>query len=75
MIVFRYDKTFEGLLTVVFDAFFLKIFPDRLIGETDVEPLFTEREHAVTTDGGKSNRVWLGLERKLMPISCNMPCA
>lgn len=28
MIVFRYDRTFEGLLTVVFDAYSRKSFPD-----------------------------------------------
>ena len=32
MIVFRYDRTFEGLLTVVFDAYSRKSFPERLIG-------------------------------------------
>ena len=47
MIIFSYDKTFEGLLTVVFDAYVRKSFPDRLFGEQDVLPLFYEEIHRV----------------------------
>ena len=72
MIIFRYDKTFEGLLTVVFDAYNRKTFPDRLLDEAEVEPLFTDECYTVITDEAKSDRVWQGLRKKLMPISCNM---
>jgi len=72
MIIFRYDKTFEGLLTVVFDAYNRKTFPDRLLDEVEVEPLFTDECYTVITDEAKSDRVWQGLRKKLMPISCNM---
>ena len=34
MIVFRYDRTFEGLLTVVFDAYSRKSFPERPVSYT-----------------------------------------
>lgn len=33
MLIFRYDKTFEGLLTALFDAYSLKKFPDILLAE------------------------------------------
>jgi len=72
MIIFRYDKTFEGLLTAVFDAYNRKTFPDRLLDEAEVEPLFTDECYTVITDEAKSDRVWQGLRKKLMPISCNM---
>jgi len=72
MIIFRYDKTFEGLLTAVFDAYNRKTFPDRLLDEAEVEPLFTDECYTVITDEAKSDRVWQGLQKKLMPISCNM---
>lgn len=72
MIIFRYDKTFDGLLTAVFDAYNRKTFPDRLLDETEVEPLFTDEYYTVITDEAKSGRVWQGLRRKLMAISCNM---
>lgn len=32
MLVFRYDKTFDGLLSAVFDAYSLHMFPESLIG-------------------------------------------
>ena len=47
MILFRYDKTFEGLLTAVFDAYARRIFPDVLLAENDPGPLFVTEEHAV----------------------------
>ena len=35
MNVYLYDKTFDGLLTAVFDAYFRKTFPDALLSEGD----------------------------------------
>ncbi len=71
LVVFRYDKTFEGLLTAVFDAYSRKTFPQKLLGEEEIEPLFTEI-HVVITDAEKSTRVWKGLEKKISKNSCNM---
>lgn len=65
MIAFRYDKTFEGLLCAVFEAYSLKIFPDRLTGENEPPPLFCDNVVSVATDSVKSGRVWKGLEKKL----------
>ena len=72
MIVFRYDKSFEGLLTAVFDAYARREFPDRLVGEGAALPLFAGDPHAVVTDPGKSARVWAGVERRLPRHVCNM---
>lgn len=72
MLVFRYDKTFEGLLTAVFDAYFRRTFPDRLIGGCEPEPMFTEAVHPVITDTQKAGRVWQGLQRKLTGAPCRM---
>ena len=72
MIIFRYDKTFEGLLTAVFDAYVRRTFPDMLLAEEDPGPLFITEEHAVITDGEKSGRVWRALFRKLQKEVCNM---
>lgn len=65
MIVFSYDKTFEGLLTVVFDAYFRKTFPDMLLAHGEPLPLFYDDCAEVVTDSGKSQRVWKALEKKL----------
>ena len=72
MIIFRYDKTFEGLLTAVFDAYNRKTFPDRLLFENDVEPLFTDECHCVISSEEKSVRVWKSLQRKMPKKAANM---
>lgn len=72
MIVFRYDKTFEGLLTAVFDAYFRKMFPDKLLAVSDIEPMFTDECFTVITQTDKATRVWKALERKLSKNVCNM---
>jgi len=65
MTIFTYDKTFEGLLTAVFDAYYRKTFPDMLLSETETTPLFYDEIITVHTDTEKANRVWTGLQRKL----------
>jgi len=72
MILFRYDKTFDGLLTTVFDAYNRKTFPDLLLGPDEAEPLFTDECYTVITQDDKSSRVWKALARKLLPVTCNM---
>lgn len=65
MTIFIYDKTFEGLLTVVFDAYYRKISPDALLSEEDLLPLFYDEVWTVVTDEEKAGRVWRGLQKKL----------
>lgn len=72
MLIFRYDKTFEGLLTCVFDAYSRKTFPDRLLAAEEPLPMFAEEEHRVVTETGKSSRVWKALEKKLSQNVCGM---
>ncbi|MDR3252768.1 MAG: TIGR03915 family putative DNA repair protein [Tannerella sp.] len=72
MTVFFYDKTFEGLLSAVFDAYDLKLFPERLLPEGAFAPLFTDYSHTAVTDGVRSQRVWKGLQDKLESNICNM---
>ena len=72
MTIFHYDKTLEGLMTAVFDAYNRKTFPDKLLGLGEPEPLFVEESYTVLTQEDKSARVWKGLEQKLEPNSLNM---
>lgn len=65
MIVGIYDKTFEGLLTVVFDAYYCKTFPESLASEAEPLPLFCQVTFTVVTDQAKAARVWCALEKKL----------
>lgn len=71
MNVFSYDKTFDGLLSVVFDAYRLKMFPEMLLGEGDIEPLFMVKKHVSVTDLSKSNRVWEALKNRLSHRALN----
>ncbi len=72
MHLFRYDKTFEGLLTAVFDAYVRRTFPQGLLAENDPGPLFADGVHRVRTDPQKAGRVWKGLCKKLPREVCNM---
>ena len=49
MVIFFYDKTFEGLLTAVFDAYNRKTFPQRLMKTGETPPLFTDETYTVWT--------------------------
>lgn len=71
MIAFYYDDTFEGLLSVVFDAYTLKKFPDAILGGNDVPPLTISDFHVVTTERHKADRVFAGLGRRLTKTGKN----
>ena len=76
MTSFIYDKTFEGLLTAVFDAYFRKTFPEALLAEGEPLPLFCDEVFTIYTDNGKAERVWKGLQKKLSrtAVSCLTTC-
>lgn len=76
MVVFIYDKTFEGLLTAVFDAYFRKSFPDMLLAEGELLPLFYDEMVTICTDNEKVDRVWKGLQKKISAsaLSCLTVC-
>ncbi|MBR5296475.1 MAG: TIGR03915 family putative DNA repair protein [Parabacteroides sp.] len=65
MTIFVYDKSFEGLLTLVFEAYARRRFPDLLMAEEEPFPLFYDEAVIVYTDEEKADRVWKGLEKRL----------
>ena len=65
MTVYIFDNTLDGLLTAVFDSFFLHQQPEFLLVEGEQLPLFADEPHRVVTDSGKAERVWKGLEKQL----------
>lgn len=69
MRVFIYDQSFDGLLTVIFEAFRLKIFPEALLGPDEPPPLLALSVQTIISDTEKAGRVWAGLEKKLSPLS------
>lgn len=65
MLVYTFDRTMDGVLSAVFDAYSLRQRPDVLIGEGEPLPLFCDASHRVVTTEEKARRVWKGLEKHL----------
>lgn len=65
MVAFRYDGTFEGLLSAVFDAYILKDFPDMLLAPNEIPPLAVTRVHTVARGRDKADRVFKGLGKRV----------
>lgn len=65
MVIYRFDGSFDGLLTAVFDSYLRKEEPDMLcVGDAQL-PLFYDTLHEVVTDTRKAARVWRKLREKL----------
>lgn len=69
--VFVYDRTWDGLLTAVFDAFYRHQFPVAIIGEKDTPPLFAV-VHRVTTDEEKSRKSVLGIAKETLDVGTGL---
>ena len=72
MQVYIFDNTLDGLLTAVFDSFFLKQQPEYLLTEGEQLPMFADEPHRVVTDSEKAERVWKGLEKQLSKEGLHM---
>ena len=65
MVVYTFDRTMDGLLSAVFDAYARHQQPDELVGEGDILPMFCDEVYGVVTADDKARRVWAGLEKRL----------
>lgn len=65
MLIYTFDKTLDGLLSAIFDAYSLHQRPDALIGKGEPLPLFCEEVHEVVTSDDRARRVWAGLEKRV----------
>lgn len=65
MVIYRFDGSFDGLLTAVFDSYLRKEEPEMLCCGSAQLPLFYDTLHEVATDTGKAARVWRKLREKL----------
>lgn len=72
MVIFRYDKSFEGLLSCVFQAYERKLFPDLLLAEQAPLPLFYEEVVQIVTNEQQASRVWKGLKKKCSPAGLSV---
>ncbi len=69
MLVFTYDKSFEGLLSALFEAYSRKQFPDTLLETGDPPPLFVSEAVSVHTHTERAARVWKKVLNQLSPIA------
>ncbi|SBV90899.1 conserved hypothetical protein [uncultured delta proteobacterium] len=65
MLAFRYDNTFEGLLSAVFDAYTRKEFPEIILEPGVIPPLTVSAIREVATSRPKADRVFAGLGKRL----------
>lgn len=72
MNIWVYDKTFKGFLSLVFDCYELKTFPEKITGKDDAQPSVFHSNYEVFTDESKAKRVWNGLRKKISDNSCEM---
>ncbi len=59
--VYVYDGTFDGFLTVVFEAYASKQKPIQIVSEHLWQPGFFDASVHIITDAQKSERVWKGI--------------
>jgi probable DNA metabolism protein len=72
MTTFLYDKTFEGLLTLVFESFRLKANADVILGKRNYQVSLLDNPIEIETDIEKAERVWKGLLTKTSKKSAEM---
>lgn len=65
MLVYTFDRTLDGLLSAIFDAFSLRQQPEALVGKGEPLPLFCSEVHEVQTADDRAQRVWAGLEKRV----------
>lgn len=61
MNIFSFDNTFEGLLTLVFESYRLKLFPDEILSKEGCQHLLFGSTITIGTDNRKAERVWNGI--------------
>jgi probable DNA metabolism protein len=62
---YTYDGSFEGLLTVVFEAYDRQEWPTQIGLEGEAPAGIFASHHSIATDEVKAKRVWEGLGKKL----------
>ena len=69
MLQYSYDGTFPGLLTVIFQSYSAKHWPDAIINPRETGVLFGDTVY-VETDENKASRVWEGVKKYGGLLTC-----
>ncbi len=73
MNAFIYDGTFEGLLCTIFESYTRKIVPDTVVSTTNYSAGLWDEALNIDTDKARADRVWKGLQSKLLPRNRQLP--
>lgn len=71
MIIYRFDGSFEGLLTCVFEAFEMKQFQVQVVMEDYFQPNVFDESIYIHTEVNKAKRVLIGVEKITSKNFCN----
>jgi probable DNA metabolism protein len=65
MIYYIYDGSFEGLLTSIYDSFYRREYPDKIVSDDNFQPnLLIEAVH-IKTDSEKASKVYNSIKNKI----------
>ncbi len=70
-LIFYYDKSFDGLLTAVFELYERREMPDDIKAMKDVATELWSRNVVIVTDTKKADRVWNALVQKITEQRAN----
>lgn len=65
MIIYIYDGSFEGLLTSIYEAYYRKPRPHKILAQYEYEQNFLNTEVFITTDNDKAHRVSNSIRSKI----------
>jgi probable DNA metabolism protein len=71
-VFYYYDKSFDGLLTAVFESFERRQMPDNILGSGDVAGELWGETVKITSDANKAGRVWQALVGKISDKRANI---
>lgn len=71
MVTLLYDKTFDGFLSLIFEAFKNKLVPDRIEAYDFQESMLWTERVTIATNSENANRVWEALKNRLTARAYN----
>lgn len=62
---YSYDGSFEGLLTVIYEIYERKAWPDKIVNELYQQPSLFATHLPILPNGAKADQVWQGLLKRI----------
>lgn len=71
MIIYYYDRTFDGLLTAVYESYERRQVPDNLMGSENAAVELWSETLTIISNTAKADRVWHALEKSISGKTAN----